>query len=73
MPPTATNGNMTSARDVLDTLRQHIDRLEAEVSRQQQEIEKLRAERTHYRMIAHDYFTKEFGGPEAWDDFDAND
>ncbi len=45
MQPTTTNGSPASAREVLDTLRQHIDRLEADVSRQQQEIQALRVER----------------------------
>ena len=73
MQPTSTNGNPNSAREMLDSVRQAVERLEAELQKQQEEIRQLRAERDEYRKLLVEQVKHQFGGPEAWDDFDEKD
>jgi chromosome segregation ATPase len=72
MQPTSTNGVQTSAQEALDSLRQVIERLEADLKRQQQEIQELRRERDDYRAVVYEHLKKQFD-PKDWDDFDEKD
>jgi chromosome segregation ATPase len=73
MQSKSTNGSANSAREMLDSVRQTIEKLETELGQQRKEIEALRAERDEYRKMLTDQVKHLFGGPEAWDDFDEKD
>ena len=73
MQPNTKNGVQTTAHEMLESLRLAIERLEAEVKRQGEEIEGLRAERDEYRAVVLDHLKKKFGDPKLWDDFDEKD
>ena len=51
MQPTSTNGNPNSARAALDVARQLVEKLEADLQKQQEEIKQLRAERDDFRHV----------------------
>jgi molecular chaperone GrpE (heat shock protein) len=72
MQPTSTNGAQTSPREMLESLRLVIEKLEADLLRQQQEIQQLRTERDDYaaRLTAMKEFFQDL--PE-WENFDPAD
>jgi predicted RNase H-like nuclease (RuvC/YqgF family) len=72
MELSSTNGNPSSARQALDAMRQVVENLEAELTRQQEEIKQLRKERDEYRSVVYDHLKKQFD-PKDWDDFDPKD
>jgi hypothetical protein len=72
MEPSSTNGNPSTARQALDAMRQVVENLEAELTRQQAEIKQLRNERDEYRSVVYDHLKKQFD-PKDWDDFDKKD
>ena len=51
MQPATTNGNPSKAREALDTARQLVEKLEADLQKQSEEIKQLRAERDEARMM----------------------
>jgi ABC-type transporter Mla subunit MlaD len=73
MQPTSTNGNPNSARAALDTVRQLVEKLEADLQEQQEELKQLRAERDDYRAVVYEHLKKKYGDPKLWDDFDPKD
>ena len=70
MPPTSTNGNAASARDMLDHLGTAVEQLEADLSQQRDENRKLREERDEYRRILVDQVKHLLDRPEDWHDFE---
>jgi len=73
MPTTTTNGNPSTASELIDAVRQTVEKLEAELGQQRLEIDRLRAERDEYRKLFVAHAIRIFGGPEAWDDFNERD
>ena len=57
---------------MLESLREVIERLEAELKRQEQEIKGLRAERDEYRAVIHEHLKKQVD-PKVWDEFNPAD
>lgn len=73
MEPSSTNGNPISARQALDAMRQVVENLEAELTRQQEEIKQLRNERDEYRKMLVEQVKHQFGDASEWDSFDPKD
>jgi predicted nucleic acid-binding Zn-ribbon protein len=73
MGPSSTNGNPSSARQALDAMRQVVENLEAELTRQQEEIKQLRKERDGYRKAWAEQVKHLFGDASDWDNFDPKD
>jgi hypothetical protein len=69
MQPTSTNGHPNSAREALDTVRQLVEKLEADLQKQQEEIKQLRSERDQARAMFNEMkrFIRQL--PE-WEQFD---
>jgi uncharacterized protein (UPF0335 family) len=69
MQPTTTNGAATTAQEILQSLRQVIDRLEAELQKQRDEIKQLRAERDDATAMVK-ALKDLFQDLKEWEDFD---
>ena len=72
MQPAATNGNPSTAREALDTARQLVEKLEADLQKQQEEIKQLRAERDDYRAVVLEHLKKQFD-PTVWENFNPDE
>ena len=70
MQPNSTNGVQVSARDMLESLRLAIEKLETELREQKRQNEELRKERDDFRSVVYEHLKKQFGDESAWDDFD---
>jgi hypothetical protein len=69
MEPNSTNGTPSTARQALDTMRQVVESLEADLVRQQGEIKQLRQERDEYRKMLAEQ-VKHLFGEFSEEDFD---
>lgn len=72
MQPASTNGNPNSAREALDVARQLVEKLEADLQKQQEEIKQLRAERDDFRAVVHEHLKRQFD-PKVWDNFNPDE
>jgi DNA-directed RNA polymerase specialized sigma subunit len=73
MEPNSTNGVPDNQRESLDSLRQAIERLEAELCRQQKENEKTRQERDEYRKMLVDIVKPQLLDRTEWEQFTPED
>jgi len=73
MSNSTTNGNPSTARELIDAVRQTVEKLEAEIAQQKLELEAIRTERDEFRSVIYDSLKRQFGDPKLWDDFDEKD
>ncbi len=66
------NGTPNGTRDMLDTVKQLVDQLQAELKRHEKELQRLRAERDDYRAVVIEHLKKKFD-PKVWDNFNPNE
>ena len=73
MQPSSSNGVPATPREMLDSVRQAIEKLEAELRQQQEENARLKQERDEYRKMLVDWAKPQLLSRAEWEDFDPKD
>ena len=63
-----TNGSPAGAGEMLETVKALVERLQAELARQQQEMQQLREQRDNFRDLVVSFMKEQYGDPKMWDE-----